>query len=243
MECNVSQCDVREEVIRQTISSQLYIKYLKVRLLGRNTPLFGKRMYLCLFLTVIYPATSSAAGLSPEILLGHSFQPATEKRNPNNPEAQWEIYKVRSSSPFKLVNIRTEATDEHKGAHKWVLHELFQIWKQLYWYLCFIQSILVPLELGSERVYCINRLSAIKCSCHQSSVASCCNRCCQVQWQYWKINYATQRNGNLESLDFIQVLLMFLACSLCSYCTRYSDLNCNHVTFFRPMQYSYSLSQ
>lgn len=138
-------------------------------------------------------------------LLGHSFQPATEKRKCiiNNPEAQWEIYKVRSSSPFKLVNSRTEASDECKAEHKWVLHELFQIWKQLYWYIFFIQSILVPLWLGSERVYCIDRLYGIKCSCHQSSVASRCNTCCQVQLQYWKINYATQPHGNLGSLHFI----------------------------------------
>lgn len=157
---NVSQGDVREKVIRQTISSQLYIRYFKVRLLGRNTLLFGKRMSLCLFLTVIYPATSSAAGLSPGILLGHSFQPATEKRKHiiNNPEAQWEICKMRSSSHFKLVNSRTEASDVHKSEHKWV-----PTWAISDLEAAVVVSFLhseytVPLYLGSEGVYCIYRL-------------------------------------------------------------------------------------
>lgn len=146
MEWNVSQCDMRDKVIRQTISPQLYIRYLKVRPLGRNaTSVWKKNEFV--------PASHSdlpSYQLCSQIKSGHfvrSFLSTCywKEKVYHNPEAQWEICKMRSSSPFKLANSRTEASDEHKAEHKWLLHEPFQIWKQLYWYLFFIQTILVPL--------------------------------------------------------------------------------------------------
>lgn len=86
------------------------------------------------------------------------------------------------------------------------------------------------------------RLYTIKFSCYQKfgnfTLIRRCN--CSIKKYFTHI---PEPNGNLKSFYFIRILLLFHACSLCSACVQCSDLNSNHVTFFRPMKYSYSLSQ
>lgn len=52
---------------------------------------------------------------------------------------------MRCSSPSKPGSSEAEGSEEREAEPRLSLHEPFQIWKQLYWCISFVQSTLVPL--------------------------------------------------------------------------------------------------